>query len=76
MVRKKGYKENILLKTGLINKNNLTLNDVYYNRIMFPLWDITGHIVGYSGRIYNSEDTAKYINTKETDIFKKRGTFI
>lgn len=68
LLEKKGYKENILLKTGLINKNNLTLNDVYYNRIMFPLWDITGHIVGYSGRIYNSEDTAKYINTKETDI--------
>ena len=71
LLEKKGYKENTLLKTGLINKNNLTLNDVYYNRIMFPLWDITGHIVGYSGRIYNSEDTAKYINTKETDIFKK-----
>lgn len=71
LLEKKGYNEKVLLKTGLINKTNLSINDVYYNRIMFPLWDVTGRIVGYSGRIYNSEDTSKYINTKETDIFKK-----
>ena len=51
--------------------NNYGHNDIYYNRIMFPLTDITGKIIGYSGRIYNNEDTAKYINTKETPIFKK-----
>lgn len=71
LLLKKGYKENVLLKTGLVNKNKLTLNDVYYNRIMFPLWDITGQIVGYSGRIYDDKNSSKYINTKETEIFKK-----
>lgn len=71
ILQKKGYQESDLVKTGLVNKNGLTINDVYYNRIMFPLWDLTGHIVGYSGRIYDTGDTSKYINTKETEIFKK-----
>lgn len=38
---------------------------------MFPIHNINGKVVGYSGRIYNIEDTSKYINTKETAIFKK-----
>ncbi len=71
ILQKKGYQESDLIKTGLVNKNGLTINDVYYNRIMFPLWDLTGHIVGYSGRVYDTSDTSKYINTKETEIFKK-----
>ena len=38
---------------------------------MFPLYDTKGNIVGYSGRIYNGEKDSKYINTMETEIFKK-----
>ena len=71
LLTKKGYKENDLVKSGLVNKNNLKINDVYYARIMFPLYDLTGRIVGYSGRIYDRDDTSKYVNTKETEIFKK-----
>lgn len=71
ILKSKGYSNNNLIKSGLINQNEYGFNDVYYNRIMFPLYDITGNIVGYSGRIYNSDDTAKYVNTKETPIFKK-----
>lgn len=68
---KKGFKEKELIDTGLVGKNENGIHDIYYNRIMFPLWDLNGKIVGYSGRIYNMEDTSKYINTKETIIFKK-----
>lgn len=46
-------------------------NDLYINRIMFPLFDTNNRPVGFSGRIYNTSDTSKYINTKETPIFKK-----
>ena len=46
-------------------------NDLYINRIMFPLFDISNNIVGFSGRIYNTSSSSKYINTKETPIFKK-----
>lgn len=71
LLTKKGKSFGDLIKTGLINKNQHGYNDVFYNRIIFPLWDINGRIVGYSGRIYNSNDSSKYVNTKETDIFKK-----
>jgi len=45
--------------------------DIYIDRIMFPLHDTTGKVVGFSGRIYKTNDSSKYINTKETVIFKK-----
>ncbi len=38
---------------------------------MFPIYDLAGNPVAFSGRIYNTKDTSKYINTKETDKFKK-----
>lgn len=68
---KKEFDPKDLLRSGLSVKNEAGYTDIYYNRIMFPLWDLNGKIVGYSGRIYNGEDTAKYINTRETEIFKK-----
>lgn len=71
MLLKKGYKEKDLINSGLVGDNEKGLHDIYYNRIMFPLYDLNGNIVGYSGRIYDSLDTAKYVNTKETPIFKK-----
>ncbi len=45
--------------------------DLYINRIMFPLFDVANKPVGFSGRIYNTTSTSKYINTMETPIFKK-----
>ena len=38
---------------------------------MFPLHNLNGQVVGYSGRIFDEESNSKYINTKETYIFKK-----
>lgn len=71
MLLKKGFKDKELINSGLVGNNEKGLHDIYYNRIMFPLYDLSGNIVGYSGRIYDSIDTAKYVNTKETAIFKK-----
>ncbi|MEG0026174.1 MAG: DNA primase [Bacilli bacterium] len=71
MLKSKGFKENDILVSGLVNKNEYGYHDVYHGRIMFPLHDLNGKIVGYSGRIIDKNDTAKYINTKETPIFKK-----
>ena len=53
---------------GLISNNH----DIFQNRIMFPLMNLENKTVAFSGRIYdtNSKDS-KYINTKETNIFKK-----
>jgi DNA primase len=71
MLLKKGYQKEELLKSGIVTSKENQIQDIYYNRIMFPLYDLTGKVVGFSGRIYRSEDISKYINTKETDIFKK-----
>ena len=45
--------------------------DIYNDRIMFPLYDVSGKVVGFSGRIYKDNGQNKYLNTKETEIFKK-----
>ena len=60
-----------VLKSGLIGKNDYGYYDLFYDRIMFPLYDLDGNPVAYSGRIYNKKDNSKYFNTRETEIFKK-----
>lgn len=71
LLKAKNYSDQLLIKSGLVNEKNLKLSDIYRNRIMFPLYDLKGNIVGYNGRIYNGESENKYINSKETPIFKK-----
>ncbi len=72
LLENKKYDQNTIMKSGLVGRNEYGYIDSYYNRIMFPLFDISGKVVGYSGRIFNGEkDVPKYINTKETEIFKK-----
>ena len=63
-----GIKLDKLIELGL---SNTMSNDLFLNRIMFPLYDLSGNVVAFSGRIYNMKDSSKYINTKETTIFKK-----
>ena len=68
----KKYNADKIADLGLINKVGLDIYDVFTNRIMIPIEDLKGQVVGFTGRIYNNEtDTAKYMNTRETDIFKK-----
>ena len=59
------------LKT--LNSIGLSVDDrdIYIDRIMFPLYDVNGRVVGFSGRIYKDNSKNKYLNTKETSIFKK-----
>ncbi len=67
-LKNKNYSIDKLIDVGLTNDNG---NDIFINRIMFPIYDLSGNPVAFSGRIYNTKDTSKYINTKETDKFKK-----
>lgn len=68
----KKYSLKNLNDMGLSNDNGM---DLFVNRIIFPLYDLEGNIVAFSGRIYNTKDSSKYINTKETVLFKK-GTIL
>lgn len=67
-LKNKKYSVDKLIEVGLTNDNG---NDIFMNRIMFPIYDLTGNAIAFSGRIYNTKDNSKYINTKETDKFKK-----
>ena len=67
LLTKKGYSIDELNELGLASGEV----DTYINRVIFPLLDINGNTVGFSGRIYHGENTNKYLNTKETPIFKK-----
>ena len=63
----KKYELSTLNKIGLSSDDH----DIYDDRIMFPLYDVSGQVVGFSGRIYKDVDQNKYLNTKETDILKR-----
>ena len=69
---KKGYTVEKIEELGLINRVGLEVYDAFTNRIMIPIENLKGDVVGFSARIFNGEtDAAKYINTRETPIFKK-----
>ena len=69
----KKYDEKMLTDIGLCGKSK-ELFDIFRNRIMFPIHNSNGEPIGFSGRIYNSEADSKYVNTRETYIFKKGET--
>ena len=66
-LKEKKYDINTLNDLGLAN-NDI---DTFINRIIFPLDDRNGRVVGFSGRIYDNSKMSKYMNTKETPIFRK-----
>lgn len=67
----KGYDINTLINLGLVNKKDEFINDIFKSRIMFPIHNLDGKCVGFTGRIYTTSDQAKYMNSKESVIFKK-----
>ena len=71
ILEKKGYTIKTIEDLGLVNDVDGKFFDVFRGRIMFPLYDTEGHVIGYSARIYRGEALAKYINTKETYLYKK-----
>jgi DNA primase len=70
----KGYTEAELFKAGLIKASDKGKDsyDVFRNRLMFPLFDQSGRVVGFSGRTMETgPDVPKYVNSPETDLYKK-----
>ncbi|MEK7151915.1 MAG: DNA primase [Patescibacteria group bacterium] len=69
----KGFKEQEMEKAGLVIKSPKGYYDRFRSRIMFPLADSAGRVVGFSGRIFGDEENkmGKYINSPETILFSK-----
>ncbi|HAB65804.1 MAG TPA: DNA primase [Firmicutes bacterium] len=75
LLNSKNYDNKKLENIGLINNVNGKFYDMFSRRITFPLWDKDGNIVGFSARVYRGEkDVSKYMNSKESKIFKKGET--
>ncbi len=73
--RRKGYKEDFLIKTGLCYKrDDGSVRDRYRDRAMFPWFSVSGKIVAFGGRVLDARTKGvnqKYINSPESDIFRK-----
>lgn len=72
--RKASLKDDVLHKAGLIvsRKDQTGYYDRFRERLMFPILNVSGRVVGFGGRILKkTEDAPKYINTPETPIYQK-----
>lgn len=73
---KKGFPEELLLKSGLIVRAQQgNLYDLFRKRVMFPILNVRGKVMAMGGRVISKEDSPKYINSPETEIFQKRKEF-
>ena len=72
-LRQKGFSADVLEMAGLIRKNEQGhFYDVFRKRVMFPFFDRSGRVIGFTGRIIEQGKTeAKYLNSPETEVFKK-----
>ena len=74
-LKKLGYTELDMLSAGLIIKSNneksrLGFYDRFRNRVMFPVFDYRGRVIGFGGRVMD-DSKPKYLNSPETSVFKK-----
>ncbi len=76
VLRQKGYTDQELRDSGLVtvSRKNGNLFDRFRDRLMFPIIDVRGNVIGFGGRIMNDKEknAAKYLNSPETLIFNKR----
>ncbi len=68
-----GFDQEMILKSGLVNGSNSgRYYDKFRNRLMFPIIDVYGHIIGFGGRqLRDNKEEAKYLNSPDTEIFNK-----
>lgn len=70
-LKKSGYNEDDIIEAGLAVKNEKNrVYDKFRNRLMFPVIDIRGNVIAFSGRALG-DDKAKYMNSPETPVFVK-----
>lgn len=69
---KNGFKKEVLIKTGLTIEKDGKLFDRFRGRVMFPIHNLTGTVIGFGARILSSDKSkAKYLNSPESEIYFK-----
>lgn len=72
---KNGYSKDLLLKIGLASGNEERMYDKYQGRVIFPIHNLTGKVIGFGARILSGDKTkAKYLNSPESEIYNKSQT--
>lgn len=70
-LKKKGFSDSLMLEAGLVIKSQKgTIYDRFRNRVMFPVFDIKGNVIGFGGRVLD-DSKPKYLNSPETLVFQK-----
>lgn len=74
MLKAKGFKDEEILATGLVNKTEKgDFIDRFRKRLMFPIMDVSGRVIAFGGRkLENNEKMAKYINSNENLVYSKK----
>ena len=70
-MKKKGFTEEELVSVFLAGKRNGKTFDMFRNRVMFPIIDLSGHVIAFGGRVMD-DSTPKYLNSSDTPVCKKR----
>lgn len=71
-----GFSDMELYEANLLGKSQKgNYYDRFVNRLMFPIIDVRGNVVAFSGRRLNEEDKAKYVNSADTLVYKRAGKF-
>ncbi len=70
-MRKKGYTDQELRDANLVSDKNGHIYDRFRNRLMFPIIDVRGNVIGFGGRVMDNS-TPKYLNSTDTLVFNKR----
>ncbi|PLX66372.1 MAG: DNA primase [Denitrovibrio sp.] len=65
------YDKSVLINSGLFKEGKYGLRLMFYDRVMIPVKGVTGKTIAFSGRTI-SDQQPKYINSPETEVFKKR----
>lgn len=70
---REGYQKEFLVKTGLsIEREDGRMFDRFKNRVMFPIQNLSGRVIGFGGRILtNDKKQAKYLNSPESEVYHK-----
>ncbi|MFZ3055114.1 MAG: DNA primase [Minisyncoccales bacterium] len=67
-----GFSKESIVNAGLgIKKDSLKFFDRFRSRIIFPIFDLNSSVIGFTGRVFNSNDEAKYLNTPNTLLYDK-----
>jgi DNA primase len=68
--KRKGWSEDLLVGAGILNKRDDGLVDWFHGRLMFPIFSMSGKVVGFGGRVLDDSEP-KYLNSPETALFRK-----